>query len=333
MLIYEGFLENAKKIASTQPRNSEVNVSVIKKENWEYNITINSTCLSEKYLQNYKICFKKIYGKIFSCFIFKETENKELTDYDYTGEHDINSFHHYDAQMSFDCDLFITIDSIYELICLIYKICKESKDEDYAVYMTIYSYENRKNIIKNLILTGNPLIEENTISNLQLSISNNQTNESFIKLCEVMLNDKKGFMLGRWMSRKGIHMYLGADDDSEILERYEIFVTDIMELIEYAVKSESMSFITGIGIYDMVSLCNSYTIGMEDIKNTYNSLCSENKDVDGHSVLSFDGDIYSLSPISPVIYEGHICYIRIKIKNIRSFGKYIEQKKFRQQNL
>ena len=110
MLIYEGFLENAKKIASTQPRNSEVNVPVIKKENWEYNITINSTCLSEKYLQNYKICFKKIYGKIFSCTIFKEYEiiSEEYGKYSYT--------------TSINCDLFITPETVYELIRYITKI-------------------------------------------------------------------------------------------------------------------------------------------------------------------------------------------------------------------
>ena len=47
MIINEGFLSNAKKIASTQSKN-EVNVPVIRRENWEYKISIWYDSTSKK---------------------------------------------------------------------------------------------------------------------------------------------------------------------------------------------------------------------------------------------------------------------------------------------
>ena len=103
MIIDEGFLSNAKNIASTQTQNSEANVPVIRRENWEYIIEI---ILSPREAEK----GSPIIHKILSCTIFKEYEiiSEEYGKYSYT--------------TSINCDLFITPETVYELIRYITKI-------------------------------------------------------------------------------------------------------------------------------------------------------------------------------------------------------------------
>ena len=79
MIIDEGFLSNAKKIASTQTQNSEANVPVIRRENWEYIIEI---ILSPREAEK----GSPIIHKILSCTIFKEYEiiSEEYGKYSYS---------------------------------------------------------------------------------------------------------------------------------------------------------------------------------------------------------------------------------------------------------
>ena len=91
MIIDEGFLSNAKKIAETQPQQSEVKIPEIRRENWEYHITISRFIADNN----------KIQRIINSLDIFKEISELDFgTDEDGYGI------------CEFDADLFITIDNI-----------------------------------------------------------------------------------------------------------------------------------------------------------------------------------------------------------------------------
>jgi hypothetical protein len=95
MIIDEGFLSNAKKIASTQPQQSEVRAPVIKRENYEYHIEITFDVLYSKKFSKY----------ILSCDIFKEKGN---IDFDSS-----------ENKLTLDADMFITVDTVYKfLYCL-----------------------------------------------------------------------------------------------------------------------------------------------------------------------------------------------------------------------
>ena len=112
MIINEGFLSNAKKIAS-QPQNTEVKVPVIRKENYEYNVNI-------KIKSNIEITyFDKIKKIILSNEIFKEYGNVK--------EDSFQQKRFFTYLISFDSDFYISIDSVYYFILSIIKYPLEFK--------------------------------------------------------------------------------------------------------------------------------------------------------------------------------------------------------------
>ena len=101
MIIDEGFLSNAKKISETQPQQSEVKVPEIRRENFEYHVKITYKLISEE-------DDTKLKSRILRCEIFKEYGNVDMTD-DESG-----------SCIKFDCDMFITEDSVYGFLYCIY---------------------------------------------------------------------------------------------------------------------------------------------------------------------------------------------------------------------
>ena len=98
MIIDEGFLSNAKKIAETKPQQSEVKAPVIKRENYEYHIKIT-------FDDDIEYSIEKCSKYILSCDIFKEKANVDID----------NS----KGTLVFDADMFISVDTVYKfLYCL-----------------------------------------------------------------------------------------------------------------------------------------------------------------------------------------------------------------------
>ena len=92
MIIDEGFLDNAKKIAAENPQsNSKVKAPVIRRENFEYHIEIKSVSEIRK-------------ERILSCEMIKECGN--FSESGKKGSYIIQ----------FDSDLFVSPDSVYEFI-------------------------------------------------------------------------------------------------------------------------------------------------------------------------------------------------------------------------
>jgi hypothetical protein len=149
MIIDEGFLSNAKNIASTQTQNSEANVPVIRRENWEYEFSISFDSLENKEID---IELEKRY--LLSCTIFREYGNVESKVIEKTKK-----------EIYFGADMFITIDTIYELIR---KIVYSTNNHAY-ILIKIKKYDGNYN--RNLFFVSNNLllkIIKNGIGNIAI---------------------------------------------------------------------------------------------------------------------------------------------------------------------
>jgi hypothetical protein len=104
MIINEGFLDNAKKIASNGNKNNGIKVPEIRRENYEYHIDI-SFVFSKKSNRDIDIISKIV----FKNSIFKEYGNVYKNSDTEDKDHNIYN-------ISFDSDMFITVDTVYDFI-------------------------------------------------------------------------------------------------------------------------------------------------------------------------------------------------------------------------
>ena len=123
MIIDEGFLSNAKKIASTQPQNTEVRVPEIKRENWEHKVTFY---FEPEYKE--ETTERTVKRFISSCIIFKEHGDISIT-------YEKDKYEDEIIIITILSDLFITFDTLLELLTKsTYKIIPLYKDGEYGYF-------------------------------------------------------------------------------------------------------------------------------------------------------------------------------------------------------
>lgn len=179
MFIDEGFLNNAKKIAS-QPQNSEVKVPVIRRENYGYHVSFGLGDIENKT----KEYIRRI---ISSCEIFKEHSDISITS---GKENDMT-----EGYVNFDADMFITPDTILEMVC------KSSKPGIFIQLITISNTESDDKIeISHSMLSDAMIYLLN--NNIRGSLINKHTTKILHKILIAFgISPKNEF---RWLRRNEI---------------------------------------------------------------------------------------------------------------------------------
>ena len=269
MIIDEGFLSNAKKIASTQPQQNEVRVPEIRRENFEYHIEI-------KYKNIESI--EKASKRILSCDIFKEKGNIDLD--------------HSENMLVFDADMFITIDTVHELL----------------YYMNRYA--------SILDITGKKLIYidvldyHNTIYKLKMMCMDDYT-------ADYMYDEYGEFGIGRnaltrWMIRNSIIILL----DSSV--HYNKFVYPVR------ITYDEICRITGEHGKEYINTDYAFDIS-NNIKHTFikeprhNEYMESLKDRSEYIIYMEDSYIYIYTAY-PVMFEGGYIYQLFRIDS--EFSEY-----------
>ena len=214
MIIDEGFLSNAKKIAATQPQNTEVKAPVIRRENWEYNIKIIFTGIK---VNENKQFITRI---ISSCVMFKEHS-------DISFNQDGNSIY-----VSFGSDLFITSDTVFELV---YKITKPDNAEE---RIEITSNESDKKYK----ITDSVLYKFKKIRNIDFSFSIIPFEKLIIIKNMFEQMGITGNSVSRWILHRGICM-TSSPVDNTVYPVYFDYTKTLYEIIS-SYHAENISIIT-----------------------------------------------------------------------------------------
>jgi hypothetical protein len=276
MIIYEGFIENAKKIAETNPQNSEVRVPIIKRENFEYHVDIKYGPEKEK----------GIYRKFKKCIIFKETGNV------YTS----------DNGLSFDADLFITPDSVYEFICMIYNIdmdsCMITEDNG----RNIFEYDRNTAIDKTngMLVFGNLMSISHIFDRLK-SIRND--------FMEFGISDT---VFHRWLRRNDTE---GIDISGLMPEGQKGYVLYPVRIRSNDTITELLSGCRMKKICLELDLLDNYVSSVEN-KNITDALCRSGIN---EFICMYGRRNITIVPLFPFLYGGRYIYAQFTVfKNSNS---------------
>ena len=286
MIIDEGFIENAKKIAETQPQQSEVKVPEIRRENFGYHITISRFIADNN----------KIRRIINSLDIFKEISELDFgTDEDGYGI------------CEFDADLFITIDNIRMLY---------SGFQSYTPNCRIKDNETGK--VKSVRLTtlnfSNDFIiyQKNEISVIDKRFMLREVSE----LCTFFGINKDNINFTRWMIRNEICVIETIEND-----RRNIFPVysegNLMDIITgYRTDMTIWKDIRNINIDNDTKLCENTD---ESLKAIAESSIDRQKKFMLYVIKSryYGKPRYYINvyPMMPVKYFGDgLTYVRITLK-------------------
>ena len=278
MIIDEGFLSNAKKIASTQSK-SEVKAPVIRRENFDFNIRL--------YITEDSITDKKIRNLISSCIIFKETGEIKITEENNSDSNKI---------VSFDADLFITMNSIYEFLT------------SFAVYSDILIRNSKGEIIYKSKYTAETLYPKYFFNK---SIIDTLTFEYHIK---TLFEAFKCFgipqkYIYRWMVLNGIIIITDSSNfskngTSETFPAYPVEVNDMDEFINIILSEEYSS----IFLYNILEQTNHFISNKKGILIKNSGI---NK-----FIIYYDNNFdIIIQTMYPVVSEGFNDYISFKIMN------------------
>ena len=202
MIIDEGFLSNAKKIAETKPQQSEVKAPVIKKENYEYHMEIDFPD-KENVTPEIK---NSLYVKINNCTLFREIAESKIRKY----------------EMSYDIEVFANVESIYEFYHMLvmfaskHKISIDIFIKDWMIVITWLKTEK----IEKYILDGN-----NIYTNAFYKKCSD--NEELFNLFELFKISTFNFI--KWYVRNDIIILRMFSDE---LEYYAATITNIRAFIE-----------------------------------------------------------------------------------------------------
>ena len=179
MIIDESFISNAKKIAETQPQKNEVKVPEIRRENFEYHVYIYTMGIKEHNI--IPEISKKLKSAIKRCDIFKETGNFHRSDEKIKNPDDVC--------YEFDADLFISIDTIYQMQKKLY----------FGTDITIM-----------IDITGNGLFYQWTAEDMNLDMVYyfNRTRDDYMRLTRMWYAIREfnigAMVISRWMIRNDV---------------------------------------------------------------------------------------------------------------------------------
>ena len=269
MFIDEGFLKNAKKIASTQPQNSEAKVPAIRRENFDCHIEISVT----PYKTDESSDIYRIIKTIKKSVLLKETGNEIITIPDNLKNDTYKIY-------EFDADLFKTFDSIYEFCNNLQYIStnielkleiKISEVNGSSISVKFEKYGDRYKITKNRLFL---------YSNYNYSF-----NSSFIKLCMFLGLYKNGIPFVRWMNRNDIKFLLDINYNRDDLEKlYPVHILNMEKFLDLCVikKITYMDIDSEQAFKSVIPIYGSKTFSEDDMSHLEIT----------YKIYEFDADLF-----------------------------------------
>ena len=288
MIIDEGFLSNAKKIASTQS-NSEVKAPVIKKENYEYHVTFSN-------YGEYSI-WKGMMKLIRMLDIFKEISEYIKYGYD---------------TCEFDADMFLTIDNVYMMYSKYYSLVESESSLSGTVNgaITIKNNETGKTYgiyLERKLYKGCISIYDNPYSSDAIKIL-----RKLSELCTFLGINKDNVNFTKWMIRNKITMIENTlNNRSDMLPVYS--EGKLMDMIT-GLKSGITIWKDKRNIFNEqdINLCSRTSESLKAIEKFRINKQTEFLIYEISSDQFFYINVYPMKPV-PYIEKG-LTYVRITIK-------------------
>ena len=288
MIIDEGFLSNAKKIASTQSK-SEVKAPVIKKENYEYHVTFSN-------YGEYSI-WKGMMKLIRMLDIFKEISEDIKYGYD---------------TCEFDADMFLTIDNVYMMYSKYYSLVESESSLSGTVNgaITIKNNETGKTYgiyLERKLYKGCISIYDNPYSSDAIKIL-----RKLSELCTFLGINKDNVNFTKWMIRNKITMIENTlNNRSDMLPVYS--EGKLMDMIT-GLKSGITIWKDKRNIFNEqdINLCSRTSESLKAIEKFRINKQTEFLIYEISSDQFFYINVYPMKPV-PYIEKG-LTYVRITIK-------------------
>ena len=288
MIIDEGFLSNAKKIAATQS-NSEVKAPVIKKENYEYHVTFSN-------YGEYSI-WKGMMKLIRMLDIFKEISEDIKYGYD---------------TCEFDADMFLTIDNVYMMYSKYYSLVESESSLSGTVNgdITIKNNETGKTYgiyLERKLYKGCISIYDNPYSSDAIKIL-----RKLSELCTFLGINKDNVNFTKWMIRNKITMIENTlNNRSDMLPVYS--EGKLMDMIT-GLKSGITIWKDKRNIFNEqdINLCSRTSESLKAIEKFRINKQTEFLIYEISSDQFFYINVYPMKPV-PYIEKG-LTYVRITIK-------------------